>query len=145
MEKHHEIGLECTIPKNTFPIRTQFLITARNAFHPEHVRKRPTVDILLHEIGTRMLGIEIFHGLVKPCHAIDVQRLERLCLAPEQIVFLPVLDRVDVENFDRHVFAIRKALRLVYPLPPRHSWRGGARVAGGGEVKKSCRYSWPEQ
>ena len=46
-------------------------------------------------------------------HAIDIEPHQRLSFAMEQFVLLPVVDRVNVQNFNRHIDAIAQAFGMV--------------------------------
>ena len=58
------------------------------------------VNELLDEIGVRLVFIEVFDGFVKRRDAGYVERLQGFGFAPEEFVFFPVLDGIDLKNFD---------------------------------------------
>ena len=58
------------------------------------------VNELLDEIGVRLVFIEVFDGFVKRRDARNVERLQCFGFAPEEFVFFPVLDGIDLENFN---------------------------------------------
>lgn len=68
------------------------------------------VNELLDEIGVRLVFIEVFDGFVKRRDAEYVERLQCFGFAPEEFVFFPVLDGIDLENFDGDGAAIGFAL-----------------------------------
>ena len=64
------------------------------------VGQRFAANELLDEVGVRLVFVEFFDGFVKRCNAGNVERLQGFGFAPEEFVFFPVLDGVDLENFN---------------------------------------------
>ena len=64
------------------------------------VGQRFAANELLDEVGVRLVFVEFFDGFVKRRDTRNVERLQCFGFAPEEFIFFPVLDGVDLENFD---------------------------------------------